>query len=279
MFEKIKLHFLYDKTRYENLLDDRKNKIWVYINKFITFLVISFAFALVIESVWDNTIFFWKQFFIFDLFVSSVFAIEYLYRIIKSKDRIKFLISPIRTIDLLSFLPFFLWFFASWDVLKILRLLRIFRVFKLIRKIPLTNLFVKSLKDYLDEYKAVFILFFVIIFIWSFFVYYVEKDIVWTKFTSIPVTLRWWLVTMTTVGFGDIYPTTNTWRFLWSFLVFLWPLILALASAVTIMVFMETSKKHEVLSEHHRWKACSRCKTRNTKDSNFCYKCWEKIKN
>lgn len=83
--------------------------------------------------------------------------------------------------------------------MKILRLFRIFRILRVIKKIPLTNDFVKALKDYREEYKAVFILFLIILFIGSFFVYFAEKDVINTKFTNIPITLWWGLVTMSTV--------------------------------------------------------------------------------
>jgi voltage-gated potassium channel len=104
-----------------------------------------------------------------------------------------------RIIDLLSFTPFFLGIFAAGDFLKILRLLRVFRVLRILKKIPLTNEFIKSLKDYKEEYRAVFILFLVILFVGSFFVYFAERYEFDTKFTNIPITIWWGIVTMSTV--------------------------------------------------------------------------------
>jgi voltage-gated potassium channel len=277
MLKKLKKFFPYDREKYENILDDKKSSVWILLNRFITILVILFIIAFTFESIWENKNLFYREFFIFEAFISTIFALEYFYRLLRAKNKFNFFISPIRIIDLLSFLPFFLWFFTAWSILKILRIFRVFRVFKLLKKIPLTNWFIKSLKDYLDEYKAIFLLFFVILFIGSFFVYFVEKDVVWTKFTSIPITLWWGLVTMTTVWFWDMYPMTTLWKIFWSFLVFLWPLVLALASAITIMVFVETSKQEELSLKSKKWKICPRCKVKNVKDANFCYKCWKKI--
>ena len=276
MFKKLKKIFDYDHKKYENILDS-DNKIWIFCRDFIFWLVLFFALVLIFESIWDNEIKYYKQLFFIDAFISSIFAIEYYYRILRAKNKIKFVINPMRIIDLLSFLPFFLWIIAIWDFLKILRLFRIFRILRVIKKIPLTNDFVKALKDYREEYKAVFILFLIILFIGSFFVYFAEKDAINTKFTNIPITLWWGLVTMSTVWFWDMYPTTNLWRIFASSLVFLWPLLYWLASAITVMVFAETVRIHETKKENRRWKKCPRCQEKNPKSANYCMKCGEKL--
>lgn len=277
MFEKIKLSLVYNKKKYENILDDPHNKIWVFLSNFITFLIILFAFVISFESLWNNWIIYFHELFYFDAFISTVFALEYFYRFLRTKNKINFLFNPIRIIDLFSFLPFFLWLVAIGDFLKVLRLLRILRVLRLIKEIPLTAWFIKSLKDYKDEYKAVFILFIVILFIGSSFVYFIEKNIAWTSFTSIPISLWWGLVTMTSVWYWDMVPSTSFWKIIASFLVFIWPLLLALVSAVTIMVFMDNAKRHAIMSNSRRWRRCSICNSRNALDSNYCWKCWAKL--
>lgn len=277
MIKKIKNIFKYDTKKYENILDDPNSKLWRILSKFITYLIIIFAFVISFESVWDNEIIFKNELFFFEAFISIVFAIEYFYRFFNSKNKKSFIISPIRIIDLLSFLPFFLWFITIWDFLKILRLLRLLRILRLIKEIPLTAWFVKSLKDYKEEYKAVFILFLIILFIGSSYIYFIEKSIPWTAFTSIPISLWWGLITMTTVWYWDMVPSSNSWKIIASFLVFIWPLILALSSAITVMVFMETSKRHEIKWVLKRWKKCNRCHTKNPKDANYCMKCWNTL--
>ena len=277
MLKKIKLTFNYNHEKYENILEDPHNKIWVFSSRFITFLIVLFAFVISFESIWENQFIYYNELFYFDWFISIVFALEYFYRLLRAKNKISFIFNPIRIIDLLSFLPFFLGLVAIWDYLRVLRLLRILRILRLIKEIPLTAWFIKSLKDYKDEYKAVFILFLVILFIGSSFVYFTESNVVWTKFTSIPISLWWGLVTMTSVWFWDMIPNTNIWKFIWSFLVFIWPLLLALVSAVTIMVFMDNSKRQATQLSARRWKKCEVCNSRNNLDSNYCSKCWNKL--
>ena len=276
MLKKIKKLFDYDHKKYENILDS-DNKIWIFLKNFVFSLVIIFAFSLVFESIWEHSRIFYKELFYLDAFISSVFAIEYIYRFFRAKHKFSFLVNPMRIIDLLSFLPFFLGIFAWWDFLKILRLLRIFRVLRILKKLPLTREFIRALKEYKEEYLAVFILFLVILFVGSFFVYFFEKEAWNTQFYNIPITFWWGLVTMSTVWYWDMVPNSTLWKLFGSILVFLWPLIYWLASAITVMVFAETIKIHETKKENRRWKKCPRCEEKNPKIANYCMKCGKKL--
>lgn len=268
--------FYYDKEKYENILDS-DNKIWIFLNDFLFYLVLIFIGVLIFESIWDNETKYYMQIYYFDFSISIVFAIEYFYRLFKARKKLSFIFSFIWIVDLLSFLPFFLGFFAQWDFLKILRLFRIFRVLRILKKVSLTNTFIKSLKEYQDEYKAIFILFIIILFIWSFFVYFAEKNVAWTSFVDIPHTLWWGLVTMSTVWYGDMYPSTDLGKIFASILVFIWPVIYGLASAVTVMVFAESIKSHEFETWFRRWKTCKVCNKRNYKTANYCQRCGHKF--
>ena len=276
----LKKHFEgynYDNKKYENILDDPKSRIGVFLDNFILSIVIIFPFILMLESLGDNSVTYFKYFFIFDAIISSVFVIEYFYRFRRAKNKGNFLVNPMRIIDLLSFLPFFLWFITTWRYLAILRILRVLRILRLMKRIPLTSGFIKSLKDYKDEYIAVFTLYFIILFLGSFFVYFAESRVLWTDFTSIPEALRWGIVTTATVWYGDIYPITTLWKLFWSVLVFLWPLLWWLISAVTIMVFMETYNSQQELKNNRKILFCNRCRTKSPKEANYCMKCWKEI--
>lgn len=279
MVDKFKKVLWYNKDLYDNILDDPNSRIWRFFDNSILFLVLTFPLVLVFESIWDNSIIYYQELIIFDAFVSSAFLLEYVYRLSKVKTKIKFILNPIRIIDLLSFLPFFLWLVAGDNLLKLLRVLRVLRILRLIKRIPLTNWFIKSLKNYTDEYRAVFTLYMIILFLGSFFVYYVEKDIVWTSFSSIWKSLWWWLVTMSTVWYGDMSPITDLWKLIWSVLIFLWPVMWALFWAVTIMVFMDSSDNDEIINRHTKLKTCTRCMWFNPKAANYCMICWKKFTN
>lgn len=272
-------HIFHKEEHYENFLDDPHSTLWIQINRGLTILVFIFMMVMSFESIWNNAILYKTEIFLFDACISLVFAVEYFYRFVKSNHKFKFPFSANRIVDLLSFLPFFLGLLAAGNFLVLLRLLRILRVLRLVEKIPLTAWFVKSLKDYLDEYRAVFLLFFITLFIWSFFVYYAEQSVIWTQFTSIPLSLWWGLVTMTTVWYWDMVPMSTLGKLFGAILVFLWPLLLALTSAVTIMVFTEAARNHNTLKSGRIFKSklCTKCAGKNRNEANYCSTCWEKF--
>lgn len=273
-------------------LENHNDKLTKTINFLVNFFTIFFLFVLIIESIDNFAIKYENIFFIIDFIISIIFAIEYFLYFSCSKNKKWFIIQPGRIIDFLSFAPFFilliLWYFLShiqWDfntlisILIALRLFRIFKVLRLVDKIPLTSWFLHSLKEYKDEYKAVFILFFVVLYILSFAVYFVEHKVnPWIS--NMLDALWWWLVTMTTVWYWDVTPITPLWKLIASFLVFLWPIVLWIFSAITIMVFMDNTERHRYIIFNKlakRVKFCPKCNTKNLKEANYCMKCGYKL--
>jgi len=270
-------------------INNKENSIHNIIDSIIFFSTIFFLVSIVIESIWNIWEHYNIVFFIIDFIISTIFTIEYFLYFSCSKHKRQFILNFWRIIDLLSFAPFFIlllvgffithlqWNFSLIiDILIILKLFRIFKILRLLDKIPLTNWFLHSLKEYKEEYKAVFILFFTILYILSFAVYYFEHNTN-PQINNMLDALWWWLVTMTTVGYGDIVPVTPIWKAIASLLIFTWPLVLWLVSAITIMVFMDNTERHRYIifsKLSKRVKFCPKCNAKNLKEANYCMKCW-----
>lgn len=129
------------------------------------------------------------------------------------KGKVKFTFTPFTLIDILSILPTFLTLFGFNS--SFLRILRLFRVFKLFRMTKtssfdraLRRVFVTERENLIMTFSSIAI----ILIIFTIMVYFAENDAQPQTFSSIPKTLWWAIVTLSTVGYGDMYPVTITGR-------------------------------------------------------------------
>lgn len=277
LYEKISntLKVDYNREIYENALRDPKSKVWKKLSTAIELLVIISVIIIIIESIADLWSVYKLPFFVIDYIIATIFAVEYTYRLFRARNKRKFIAKPINIIDLLSFLPFFIWVLfmplAGVEIVKVLRLFRILRLIDLTVHSDIVTWFFKTVKNYKNEYKAMISLFAIVLIIISTLVYYVETPVNPT-FDSVPHSIWWGLVTMTAVWYWDMVPVTTAGRLLGSLLIFFWPVMLAVASAITILVFMDVAEWHKKFFE----KNCSNCKQLNREDAIYCYNCWKK---
>ncbi len=155
----------------------------------------------------------------FEVFSVIIFTGEYIGRILIYKLNPKYnnskfgllrmLVSPMMLVDLAAILPFFLPFVVTdTRFIRIIRLLRLFRLFKLSRySEPMQTLGAVFKAKAGDLAVAFFILFIVLIFASS-LMYHAEHEAQPEVFSSIPASMWWGIVTLTTIGYGDVYPIT-----------------------------------------------------------------------
>lgn len=273
-YDRLKNQDFYDRDTYENIFQDPKSKMGKMLSYGIVICIVVSVFVVVLETVPGMMVNYFWQFFAIDLVVSLIFLTEYVYRFLRSQSKGKFVFSFFNTIDFLSFAPFFIALIFPWltnlNVLRVLRLLRILRLFEVSAKSPIAIGFLKTIREYHREYKAIFTLFFSVLVIISSFVYFVEQSVN-PSFASIPHALWWGLVTMTTVGYGDVIPITLAWKLFGVALILLGPILLAVISSITILVFMDVAEAQKITGT----KVCATCKTRNNEHANFCHICGE----
>src|SRR5690606_3307087 len=152
-----------------------------------------------------------------------VFTIEYILRIISTRKAIKYITSFYGIIDLISILPTYLSFFIPGSklpaVVRALRLLRLFRILNLVQFFgPHSQL---RLAINASRTKIIVFIYFVLIIsvLLGAVMYVIESDE--SGFTSIPISIYWCIVTLTTVGYGDIAPITALGQVIASFIMIL----------------------------------------------------------
>ncbi len=144
----------------------------------------------------------------FEFFSITIFSIEYVLRLYVSKNRIKYIFSFYGLIDLIAIVPFFLNSFIDLRFLRVFRVFRVFRALKLIRYNKAIRRFGLAFKIVKEEIVLFFIVTLIMIFITSAGIYFFENDAQPEVFKPIFHSAWWSIVTLTTVGYGDVYPIT-----------------------------------------------------------------------
>jgi len=144
----------------------------------------------------------------FEIFSISIFSIEYLLRIYVSKKPLQYIFSFYGFIDLVAILPFYLNGVLDLRFLRAFRILRIFRVVRLIKYNDALNRFKKAFAIVKEEIILFFLITIVLIFITAAGIYYFEHQAQPEVFKSVFHSAWWSIVTLTTVGYGDVYPIT-----------------------------------------------------------------------
>ena len=143
-----------------------------------------------------------------ELICVIVFTIEYLLRIFVADRKPKFIFSFYGIIDLLAILPFYLSFGVDLRSLRALRFLRLFRVLKLVRYNRAMNHFTRAIKSAKEEILLFIFITLILIYFAAVGIYYFENQAQPEHFSSIFDSLWWAIITLTTVGYGDVYPIT-----------------------------------------------------------------------
>ncbi|MDC1362595.1 ion transporter [Flavobacteriaceae bacterium] len=210
--------------------------------------------------------------------ITIFFTIEYILRIITVKKASNYIFSFYGIIDFLSTIPLYLSFILAGSnallAVRALRLLRVFRILKITRYMGEANKLNKALRD--SKPKILVFLFAVLILsiIAGTIMYLIEGE--QSGFVSIPVSVYWCIVTLTTVGFGDIAPVTPLGQFIAAIIMIMGYGIIAVPTGIVSAEY--ASKKTHTVDDpeyiHVNTQSCQNCNENNHHDNaEFCHKC------
>ncbi len=212
-----------------------------------------------------------RTFFILEWFFTLTFTVEYILRLICIRKPLKYLFSVLGIIDLLAIIPSYLSFVyigsQSLLVFRALRLLRVFRIFKLVHFISEMRFLYVAILNSIRKI-SIFILFVIsTVVILGSIIYLVEGPN--NGFTSIPQSVYWAIVTITTVGYGDIAPVTPLGKLIASFIMLLGYGIIAVPTGIVTTEMALAAKGQKQDSQ-----ACPSCgREGHDHDARFCKYC------
>lgn len=205
--------------------------------------------------------------------ITIIFTLEYILRILVVKKSIRYILSFYGIIDFLSVIPTYLSLIfigsQSLVVIRIIRLLRVFRIMKLTRYTLAGRTLARAL--WMSREKISVFVFFIltIVVVFGTIMYLVEGEI--HGFTSIPRSIYWAIVTLTTVGYGDISPQTPVGQFLASLIMIMGYAIIAVPTGIVTAEIIKPTKSENT-------QVCQNCMyDKHDDDAVFCKRCGAKI--
>lgn len=204
-----------------------------YIALVILLLIIASSIFFCVETLQvvrdnDDVIYFIRS---SDTIFIIVFTTEYIVRCLVSGNMLEFIFTLNNLIDAVAILPFYVELFIGKGQvidLRFLRLARVFRVFKLSRYGTRMDMVFDALRESKDILAMLSVNLVILVVVFSSLTYFAEKNEVDTPFTSIPATCWWCIVTVLTVGYGDMYPVTTIGQLIATVLMVLSVIVLAL---------------------------------------------------
>ena len=196
------------KSPLKKIIEDNTTRKGRYFDFFIQSLIILSLISFSIETLPELPLYVNKFLEGLELFTIIIFTAEYLLRILVSSKPLSYIFSFYGIIDLLAIIPFFIVGVLDLRFLRAFRILRLFRALKMIRYNKAIRRFGVAFKLVKEEMILFFAITLILIFITSAGIYYFENEAQPENFKSIFHSAWWSIVTLTTVGYGDVYPIT-----------------------------------------------------------------------
>jgi len=184
-----------------------------------------------------------------EIFCVIVFTLEYLLRIMVSKKPFAFIFSLFGIFDLLAILPFYLTTGMDFRSLRAFRFLRLFQVFKLSRYSKAMRRFSRAIHLIREEFMLFMIITFILIYLSAIGIYYLERDAQPDVFTSVFESLWWAVSTLTTLGYGDIYPITPGGKIFTYFILIISIGIIAIPAGLMSSALAEIRREDHEIAE------------------------------
>lgn len=251
------------KRRFFHIIDGE------FFSKFIYVLIVLNVIAIILETNKGLRNDYVEFFHVFEYMSIVVFSVEYMVRIWTANidensetffgsKRLGYMFSGYGIVDLIAIIPFYLPLLITFD-LRVVRILRLFRLLRIL-KLGKYSKSLKIIKSVLQETKpqlsvTVFVAWILLV-LASTLMFYAENDAQPDKFSSIADSLWWAVATLTTVGYGDVYPVTALGKFLSAIIALIGIGFVALPTGILSSAFIDRVQKERIGDQYCR---CPKC--------------------
>ncbi len=270
---KNKLHEIIFKT---DTKAGRRFDIWL-----LYFILISILIVVIesVQTIKDN---YSLLFYTLEWTVTIIFTLEYILRLYAAKDKKKYFLSYMGIIDLISFLPTYIGLLFPGGqyflVVRGLRLLRVFRILKMANYIKEIGVLLQSIKNSWPKISIFMLFIIILVTILGSTMYVIEGPS--NGFTDIPNSIYWAIVTLATVGYGDITPVSPLGKIIASFVILIGYGIIAVPTGIITTEIIKEGRKQENKNKSKQPgnKQCISCQYYQP-DLNgiFCSRCGTKL--
>lgn len=257
---------------YTILEEPEKNKTAYWINVFLYTLIIISIVSLMLSSVQEYHLEYKTLFTNINSTIMIIFIFEYLLRVYASgkltiyngfKGKLKYAMTPYAIVDLLTILPFMIVGFGfDTAFIRSLRLLRVFRLFRIKKYASFIQKIQKIVISQKEEFSVLLFFTLLILILLSFIIFEVENEAQPEIFTNIFQTFWWAVATLTTVGYGDMYPITTMGKLITAIISILGIAFIAIPGGIFASEFMNSiSKKEDIIDDN----ICPKCSASSIK--------------
>ena len=243
----------------------RRFDIW------LLWLILASVLAVILESIPEFGNKYTTLFLSLEIFFTIIFSLEYLIRILVSPKPLKYIFSFWGLVDLMSIIPTYLILFFPGShyllTIRSLRLLRVFRIAKLARFVSEAQVLGEAIKASLYKISTFLFTIVIMVIIMGTIMYVVEGPE--NGFTSIPKSIYWAVITITTVGYGDIVPHTVLGQFLSTVVMIIGYAIIAVPTGIFTVAMVKAALQK---------KDCKVCKHGNDTEAKYCSYCGIEMK-
>lgn len=210
-----------------------------------------------------------------EAFLTILFTVEYLARLYCAESRRGYALSAWGIIDLLAVMPPYLTFLLPGAryllIMRSIRFIRIFRIFRLFTFLNEGELLLQGLGRSFHKIAVYFLFVFVLVICLGTLMFIIESGQPDSEFRDIGTSIYWAITTLSTVGYGDITPSTPVGRLLSSFIMLLGYTLIAVPGGIVTVSFINTT------NDPVRNGRCPRCDAKVRKGDKFCSQCGEKL--